>query len=89
MSQKRPFWPFWPVISETGWTSRKKVPLGIRLKSARRSHMRICVHVTPHRGENQKLRRGCVPVVTPPVEVFDLGTTDTCVTETFYVASSR
>ena len=26
---------------------------------------------------------------TPPVEVFDLGTTDTCVRETFYVASSR
>jgi hypothetical protein len=45
MSQKRPFWPFWPVISEAGWTSRKKVPLGIRLKSARRSHMRIFPHV--------------------------------------------
>ena len=59
MSQKRPFWPFWPVISEAGWTSRKKVPLGIRLKSARRSHMRVFLHVTPHRGENQKLRRGC------------------------------
>ena len=45
MSQKRPFWPFWPAISEAGWTSRKKVPLGIRLKSARRSHMRISLHV--------------------------------------------
>ena len=60
MSQKRPFWPFWPVISETGWTSRKKVPLGIRLKSARRSHMRVFLHVTPHRGENPPRRRGCV-----------------------------
>ena len=27
MSQKRPFGPFWPVISETGWTSRKKYHL--------------------------------------------------------------
>ena len=33
--------PFWPVISETGWTSRKKVPLGIRLKSTRPSHGRF------------------------------------------------
>ena len=59
MSQKL---PFWPVISEAGRTSRKKVPLGIRLKSARRSHMRGFPHVTPHRGENHKLRRGCVCV---------------------------
>ena len=22
--QNRPFWPFWPPISEAGWTSRKK-----------------------------------------------------------------
>ena len=51
MSQKRPFWPFWPVIFEAGWTPR--------LKSARRSHMRGFLHVTPHRGENQKLGRGC------------------------------
>ena len=37
MSQKRPFWPFWPAISETGWPRRKKVPLGVLLRSARPS----------------------------------------------------
>ena len=30
----------WSAISEPGWTSRKKVPLGIRLKSTRPSHIR-------------------------------------------------
>ena len=34
---KQPFWSFWPAISEPGWTSRKKVPLGTRLKSTRPS----------------------------------------------------
>ena len=35
------FWWFWRAISEPGWTSRKKVPLGIRLKSTRPSHGRV------------------------------------------------
>ena len=55
----RPFWPFWPPISEAGRTSRKKVPLRIRLRSTRRSQIRVSAHGTPHRGENPKLRRGC------------------------------
>ena len=51
MSQKRPFWPFLPVISETGWTSPRKVPLGIRLRSTRPSYIRNIVRkmfVLPH-----------------------------------------
>ena len=35
------FGHFWLAISEPGWTSRKKVPLGIRLKSTRPSHGRF------------------------------------------------
>ena len=35
------FWSFWPTISdEPGRTFRKKVPLGVLLKSTRRSHTR-------------------------------------------------
>ena len=59
-----PFWPFWPPISEAGWTSRKKVPLGVRLKSARRSQFRRSPHVNPHRGENRNHDRGCHPTTT-------------------------
>ena len=35
------FWSFWLAISEPGWTSRKKVPFGIRLKSTRPSYVRV------------------------------------------------
>ena len=59
MSQKRLFWPFWPVISETGWTSRKKVPLGIRLKSARRRRTRLFYHTSARGPEAKFLVRGC------------------------------
>ena len=38
------FWSFWLAISEPGWTSRKKVPLGTRLKSTRPSQIRSFVH---------------------------------------------
>ena len=48
-----PFGTFWPPISEAGWTSRKKIPLGVRLKPARRSQIRRFAHVT--RGENRNL----------------------------------
>ena len=41
------FWSFWLAISEMGWTSRKKVPLGIRLKSTRPSHGRVCCSLYP------------------------------------------
>ena len=34
---KRSFWSFWPAISETGWPRRKKVPLGVLLRSTRPS----------------------------------------------------
>ena len=62
--QNWPFWPFWPPISEAGWTPRKQVPLRIRLKSARRSQIRVFVHVNPHRGENPPRDRG--PGGSPP-----------------------
>ena len=41
------FWSFWLAISEPGWTSRKKVPLGIRLKPTRPSHGRVCCSLNP------------------------------------------
>ena len=41
------FWSFWLAISEPGWTSRKKVPLGIRLKSTRPSHGRFFSSLNP------------------------------------------
>ena len=56
--------PFGPFLGQSfprqDGPPEKKVPLGIRLKSARRSHMRIFLHVTPHRGENPPRRRGCL-----------------------------
>ena len=54
LGKNMPFWPFWPPISKARWTSRKQAPLGIRLKSTRRSQIRVYVHVTPHLGENPK-----------------------------------
>ena len=58
------------AISEPGFTSRKKVPLGIRLKSTRPSEIRVSLHVTAHRGENQKLRRGCTTAIEEQVSGF-------------------
>ena len=58
MSQKRPFGPFWPVISEAGWTSRKKVPLGIRLKSTRPSHGRVLPKLHPPEARQNFLLAG-------------------------------
>ena len=66
MSQKRPFWPFWPVISEAGWISRKKVPLGIRLKSTRRRRTRLFYQTSARGPEAKFLVRGCQ---NPVVEV--------------------
>ena len=46
------FGSFWlhVAMSEPGWTSRKKVPLGIRLKSTTRpSHGRVCRNYTHRR----------------------------------------
>ena len=41
-------WSFWLAISEPGWTSRKKVSLGIRLKSTRPSCVvRVCSMPNP------------------------------------------
>ena len=48
------FWSFWLAISEPGWISRKKVPLGIRLKSTRPSHEAGLAESTPT-GSRQKL----------------------------------
>ena len=48
------FWSFfWLAISEEGRSSRKiSTPLGMQLKSTRRSEFRDLPHVPPHRGEN-------------------------------------
>ena len=64
MSQKRPFGPFWPVISEAGWTSRKKIPLGIRLKSPRRSEIRSFLHKKSRVHQMQLTRIDDVELVT-------------------------
>ena len=40
-TRKSRFYRCWHAISKAGWTSRKKVPLGVRLKSTRPSHGRV------------------------------------------------
>ena len=57
---KRSFWSFWPAISETGWPRRKKVPLGVLLRSARRSCNRVCFLSKFRGGKLQNLGWGCV-----------------------------
>ena len=52
------FWSFWLAISEPGWTSRKKVPLGIRLKSTRPSHGRVCSSLHPPEARQNFRRPG-------------------------------
>ena len=49
-------WPFWPAISEPGWPRRKKVPLGVLLRSTRPSHGRVCRSLYPPEAR-QKFRR--------------------------------
>ena len=52
------FWSFWLAISEPGWTSRKKVPLGIRLKPTRPSHGRVCRSLHPPEARQNFLLAG-------------------------------
>ena len=52
------FWSFGLAISEPGCTSRKKVPLGIRLKSTRPSHGRVLPKLHPPEAKQNFLRPG-------------------------------
>ena len=49
---------FWPAISKPGWTHRKKVPLGIRLKSTRPSHGRVLPKLDPPEARQNFRRPG-------------------------------
>ena len=57
------FRSFWRAISESepGWTSRKKVPNGVRLKSTRQSHSRSFPHTSARVPEFKKTSTGGVP----------------------------
>ena len=52
------FWSFWLAISEPGCTSRKKVPLEIRLKSTRPSHGRFWSRPLPREAKQNFLLPG-------------------------------
>ena len=52
------FSSFWLAISEAGWTSRKKAPLGVQFKSARRRETRISPRTSARGDEEKKLCRG-------------------------------
>ena len=50
-----PLGSFWLAISEAGWTSRKKVPLGAKLESTRPNYMRVLSNpIPPEAGQKRK-----------------------------------
>ena len=57
------FWSFWLATHSRGSTELpKKMPIGIQLKSTRRSETRNLRHATPRRDENPTRRQGGVHV---------------------------
>ena len=57
------FWSFWLAISEPGWTSPQKVPLGVRLKSTKPSEIQERPRGKFPWGEIQNDDVGCVVVL--------------------------
>ena len=60
---KRPFWSFWPAISEPGWTRRKKVPLGSCLHQRDRATFEFSGVYTHRKPGNIFYWRGCAKLV--------------------------
>ena len=50
---KRPFLSFWPAISETGWTRRKKVPLVVLFRSTSPGYVRFWPRPLPREAKQK------------------------------------
>ena len=70
MSQKRPFGPFWPVISEAGWTSRKKCHLESGLNHRDEAKSAAPPIKSFVKATNFFCVLGCVSVTSPKGPVF-------------------
>ena len=69
--QNKPFWLFWPAISESGWASRNKAPFGVMLESTRLSYTQKQYTQLPANRTFKFLWLGCFPV--PSVRLVRAG----------------
>ena len=60
--KNRPFRPFWPTNSEPRWTSRRKLPLGVWLRSTRPNYIQNSPRGKFRWGEIQNDDLGCAGV---------------------------